>query len=77
MDLINWMKITAIGWTISRTVARAVQDCVLRNPLSPACFHQVPVDMLQVVLIMKCEKVSKMHQISVPEGEVRSILLQR
>jgi hypothetical protein len=34
--------------------------------------------MFQAVLIMKSEKEStKMHQISIPEGEIRSILYQR
>jgi len=33
-------------------------------------------DMFQAVLITKSEKESKMHQISIPEAETRSILYQ-
>jgi hypothetical protein len=33
-------------------------------------------DMFQAVLITKSEKESKMHQISIPEAEIRSILYQ-
>jgi hypothetical protein len=34
--------------------------------------------MFQVILIMKSEKESnKMHQISIPEGEIRSILYEQ
>ena len=35
-----------------------------------------PGDMFQAVLITKSEKESKMHQISIPEAEIRSILYQ-
>jgi hypothetical protein len=39
-------------------------------------FVVTPGDMFQAVLITKSEKESKMHQISIPEAEIRSILYQ-
>jgi hypothetical protein len=40
-------------------------------------FILTPGDMFQAVLIAKSEKESKMHQISIPEEEIRSILYQQ